>query len=465
MGPIESAGTILLMLVACGSCIRFSPQGSGDQGMRDDTGLEDETSSDSDQPDSGGSCDSEHEKDSPSEEGGLVDTGPSWGGPCSDGSWSGWTSPDGLLHVAPDKGEGDGSAEAPYGSIRTALMASQGEQEVKIALWPGDYTQSVQLKQGDDSVSRSLVLSGCGRGETVLCGGRARTPSLAIAGPSFITVRDLSIKTASSTGLAVRDGANASIENVEVDGGKRRGISIVGLTTTVRLEEVYLHDTVSASNGWDARGWGIANWGAVVTMEDVAVDAVHAFGVISQHGALYATGLEVSNVDVGAYGSSGYGVLLRNMRYGEVLDCTIRGTYGAGIYLLDVVRSRVERCTVESVGQSPVGTGEGIMVRQAFRPFPRRGVYSTTLRDNSISNAARMGIAIWGVNALVEGNQTQGCGYRSAVGSIYADPDSDIRGRDLVGELDRDQNPTGAPNNRAHGMQPKGRRLPDWYTP
>jgi hypothetical protein len=384
------------------------------------------------------------------------DTGPDWGGPCSDGSWSGWTSPEGLVHVAVDATSGDGSVEAPFRTVQQALEAHKGVPgELNIAVWPGVYDAYFMVKRPEAPRDR-VTISGCGPGETVLGGGRPRHPSVAIEGPSTATLRGVTVSGDSQgTGLVIRNGADATVEDVEVSWSKLRGVSISGPTTRATLRDVLVHQLEDGAAGLPM-GWGVTSSGAAVTLERVNIHGARLFGLFAQYGTVSASELVVRDTAEG-WGQGGYGVYLHNMSYAELSDCHVENSHGAGILLLDIHAAEVQRCSVYGVHATTSGRGDGIVARRAFRP-EQHGAHEVWLRDNVVSDVDRMGIAVWGPEAHLGGNQLRGCGYDVEGVCAFVKPDSAVSGPDAWQPLDRELTPIGPVNNHHGGRQPRGKR-------
>ena len=395
---------------------------------------------------------------------------------CSDGTWAGWESSEGLIHVSFwGNDEGSGGVDCPLASVQAAILRAKCLADTKVAIGPGVYMGNLLLNQspwwGDGPAEdATMEVAGCGPDETFLAGQSLQRPIVALEGPSSVTLRDLTIGhpeyySHGHSGLVIRQGSRALVENVVVQYSRMRGVSVVGSDTQATLRRVEVSDPL---HGWafGAGGWGISSTDASVVLEDVAIHDVIGMGLFADRGRLEASGLQMSQVSPNAKGTQGYGVYLQHMAAVSLVGCQVQGVTGLGIGLVDVVDGHIEGCTVDGVSATGHVSGDGILARQAFRAVPDREPYEVALIDNTVHDAARMGIALWGLQVELSGNDAgDDNGVVDDSSSIFAGPDMLISGEDTlqVRALDRTTWPIGPEGNRHGRPQPRG-RLPtaDW---
>lgn len=369
-------------------------------------------------------------------------------GPCADGTWSGWRDPTGLLVVsaAGDDDTADGTPDHPFATLRAALEASRGRATVRVALGTGTFPTYAQLKQAPFTTGRSLEVAGCGASETVVTPKRHTGQVLEMEGPNPVSLSRLAIEGGHSP-LRIGDGARATVSDVTIRDGARRGVVIIGQDTEATLRDVHVADTWNGRTRDEADGHGISILGARVTLERVQVSGSNTFGVFADRGTLQATDLIVAQ-------SGKSGIYAMHMASVDVERCTISTSRGVGILLLDVVSSRIAGCSVtRSRNPNQIEDSDGIVVRRSFRRVSDRGPYKTALLGNVVSDTPRMGIAVWGVDAELTGNRVEG-GYTVEGTGIFVGPHVAVSGTDAWATLDREVTPIGPADGDHGGPQP-----------
>ena len=349
---------------------------------------------------------------------------------CADGTWSGWDSPDGLVFVDPAGSDtsGDGSVAAPYQTLQQALRGSMGDGEIRVALGAGTYQGPFVLLQGPAGVS--LTVQGCGPDETVFTHdlGQSADADVAIAGSTPITLARLRIEDPDGAGVVVRRGANATLANLRVERPRGIGVGVIGATATLRDVEIS-----DARPGVRLRGWGVVGVDAALTLEDVTVPTRQVMGVYQRGGSLAATRLALNGGGTPSVGRHGFGVYAHELDLVQIVDSVVEDAHSVGMLFIDATAVTLTNNRVTRVEPGGTGGGDGIMVARLHATDPLQA----TLSGNTVSGAARMGIALAGVTAALSGN-TAGADNGHVVDgrSIFADPSATVTG-DPAAPFDR----------------------------
>jgi hypothetical protein len=389
---------------------------------------------------------------------------------CADGTWAGWTDPEGLVFVTAtgDDNLADGSAAHPYGSVRKAILGNRGVDPLRIAMGPGEFFDDFGFKAPLPAldVRPRLEVSGCGPGQTTLNPPAGTMLSLQFSGPVDVRLARMDLVWGWSSVL-VLEGAHATLEDLVVIEAHRRGINIAGFDTEATLRDVTVQSTKPQSGRRSGtflprehgspEGWGISLVGATVDMENVTITDSGGFGLFGDRGSLRARGLQIADTRNQWNPGQGTGIYLMHMREVSLEDCAVAGSVTAGIKLVDVLSSNVEGCSVANTLGDALGGGDGIVVRKAARlsGVPDRGRFSTRILNNVVTGSARMGIAVDGVDAEVSGNTTRDNGLMEGEGSIYVDPAVTLSGTDATAPFDAEATPVGPPTDH-HGRPPPG---------
>ncbi len=359
--------------------------------------------------------------------------------PCADGTWAGWDSPEGAVWVSPAGSDtAPGTASEPKRTLNAAMQATRGMADARVGLWPGSWSEQVQLKRPDGG---PVTLSGCSPTESIVVSpGSHRDPVVALIGPGELTVRRLRVEGGGS-GVVVVGGAVGLVEDVEVRGASGRGINLVGEATVATLRRVEVIDT-RAAHGHRPAGWGIGSRAAEVVLEEVRVEGPTGFGVFAHFGSLVASSLTVEQVLRTPKNRHGTAIHVNQVRSLVLSGCQIRETGGGGILVVDTPHVDISECTVETVGASSTAPGDGLAVRrvgQASLP------HQVLLKSNTVTGAARLGIAVEGDVLVTFSGNTAGADNRVSVGgsSIFADAAVDSAGSDEVVLLDTEVWPLG----------------------
>ncbi len=187
------------------------------------------------------------------------------GRPCPAGEFAD-DLPAGTIHVAPG-GTGDGSRDAPFGSVRTALAAA--DPGATVALAKGRYPERITMRPG-------VTLRGACAAETIL-----EQPAMASLANQAIrssvddaVVADLSVVDVTGAGVIVESGS-LRLEGVIIDSATSYGVLAAGGA----LAAARLLVTGTRPDMAGDAGFGITVQDAEVTLEDVVVEANQTFGL------------------------------------------------------------------------------------------------------------------------------------------------------------------------------------------
>lgn len=122
--------------------------------------------------------------------------------------------------------DGDGSEGSPYRTIGEALAESTGKRSVGIA--QGTYDESLTL--GD-----SLRLHGAGRGRTIITG--------AILVKGGTELENLTLKTSAPVAITVEGGADFSLEDSEIRGFGKIGLSVMPGSSKIVVKDSAIHSS------------------------------------------------------------------------------------------------------------------------------------------------------------------------------------------------------------------------------
>lgn len=353
---------------------------------------------------------------------------------CADGTWSGWTSSDGLILVSAtgDDRTADGSRGAPYATLAAALQASRGSGDVNIAIGPGSFLAGLTLVQG--AGGRTMTVQGCSDSETTLYGERAPLRSvLAIGGTTPIALRRLRV-TGPGGGVVVRAGADATLERLTLEQTQGFGVGVVGEGARAAITDVEILQPDGAPHR-RMLGWGVVVAHGQATLTRVHVQGATGMGVFVGGGSLSASELVVADTSHTGKGRRGFGIYARDGASLSLADCVVQGASDAGVALIDVATASLTRCTINDVAEDSTGGGDGIVaIRQDAAATP-----TLTLDAVEVHRAARMGLALSGVQATVSGLVAgDDNGLSSAGSSIYGTADVSLSGASAA-PLDRDE--------------------------
>ena len=364
------------------------------------------------------------------------DTAPSFAGPCTDG-WGQLAvfldDPESALHVSPEGSpEGDGSVDAPFDRLESALLHVHDNQlSPSIALWPGEYaaTAGVLLSatgQGIDDSGGSVV--GCGSGQVTLTGG-TEAPALDIVQVTDITLAGFTIQ-GGYRGLVVRGGASIEADGLVIDHATRTGVLIDGSATQATLRDITVRSTVPDVD--DSFGWGIAVQDAAVVLENPTVTDMRAVGILVHAGSATLSGGTVSGVTPDAQGLFGRGIQLQALSSGTLSGTQISSVHDAGVFAHRSVELSVDGIWVldTSAGLTEDGgeaSGDGMVVSQADGNNDPAD-FVVEIHDSIFENSARAGLVLDGVTATLSGVTTPNSGLEQEDTSIFIQGEANVSG-------------------------------------
>ena len=354
----------------------------------------------------------------------------------------GASSPDGLIFVLDGASGGDGSLASPYGTVADAVAAVTALGSGTIAVYPGVYT-SVRVVV---PTGVSITVTGCGDETQFRAGGGSR-PGIGLRGEGALILSHVTV-VQGAPGISVADGIEATLEDVTITGARRVGLQVAGPDTVATVRRL-LVEPVHASRGGSVQGWGVSLADGSLTLEDSEIDAQAGYALYGERGRLVAT-----NVVIHGDGARAGGVYAHAMETTVLEAVQLDDVAGEAIHLYEVGAAEVRACVVRTVSASPSytrwrhGLGDGIVVRSGANPA------ATALLDgNTVSGAARLGIALDGGGVTLTGNTTSGNGVDDGGTSLWATPATAVTG-DAASELDTSTWPLGRDQHPGEG--PRG---------
>lgn len=244
-----------------------------------------------------------------------------------------------IVEVGAEQG-GDGSTDAPFGDLGSALEAARAGAARQIALGIGEHQGPILLAEafGDGG----LEIVGCGRGTTSILGAPA-LPTVDIAGPGAdgVTVRDLAV-VGGRRAVLVRDAAGTPdpvlLERLDVRDAVRIGVMVDGPNTLATLQDV-LVDGVSPEDG--AYGWGVAVQqrrpaadllDQEIGLHQVEVRGAAGTGVLIDGALVVVTDLTVSDTAPSQHGP-GRGIQVQRWSVSTLTGVVASGNTDASIFL------------------------------------------------------------------------------------------------------------------------------------
>ncbi len=381
----------LLLLVACGD--------------KDDSSAD--TSAPPDSPGDSG-------PDSPADSG---DSEPDTSEPaitaCLDGTTGFITQPELAVHVWSDAApDGDGSWAYPFTSVTEALEATRTlKGDKRIAVWTGDYVENLQLSKdaGDDGT----VIQGCSADEVVLSASDPTVPVLLINEAQDVEVSGLCTH-GGTRNIQLWGDSSTSLANLLVTGSSEVGVVVHGGATFASLSEVEVVDPQPTKDGF---GYGIAiQQGASATIEGGRISGATAAGVLVDDAMdITLDGVTIEGTLADAAGAYGHGVLVEaDTLMVAVERSEITDSQGGGVLVLQGLGFTMNDCTVldtlsATIPDSPDTTGDGVVVSRG-EGNGNPASFEASLGGNLIEGSARAGLLLDGVTATVSGNTLSGSG-------------------------------------------------------
>jgi hypothetical protein len=194
------------------------------------------------------------------------------GAPCPGGDYAEGLPAAGVWYVlAGAPAGGDGSISAPFGSIGTALgPASTGDT---IAIGKGRYDEALRIDRG-------VVLRGACASETTLTVTSSTTTSATIeARATGVEIHDLTIADSEIVGFRVTATGEAMLEGVVIDGATGAGLAAEASGSVVG-RRVVVRNGRPLSDGTAGRGLNVHS-GAAVTLTEAEIANNHDVGIFA----------------------------------------------------------------------------------------------------------------------------------------------------------------------------------------
>ncbi len=372
-------------------------------------------------------------------EGWLVDGDSCVPEACGEGTWGTLAVDDATIYVDGQAGsDGDGSAQAPLGSIQEALDLAGGRGGGLVAVAAGTYAETLAMTTDHAGVRlagrcRELVTLDASVGEEWIPGididarfGEVELSGLTISGARYIGVlvgsgvvrlSSSSVTGGESYGLAAYNGsslatASFEVEGCEISGNREVGVLATEAGTRMLLRDSAVQHTLSSEGGGGGHGIEVLE-GAELEAEGCALIANRQVGILVVDPDSRATLRDcvVQGTLPDDTGSGGIGVIARDGAVLELESTALRGNMQAGALARDAGTAlSLLDCTVEDTLPSANGEeGFGLMVEY--------GADATAVRSE-LTGSTEVGVI-----AFDEGTRVslQGCTVRDTVPGANGD--------------------------------------------
>ena len=305
---------------------------------------------------------------------------------------------------------GDGSMEAPVGTLGEGLALARASQAGYVLIYDGSYPASDQqptftLGPGDDD----LVIVGCGV-DTEIESGSPLVPVFEIAGDvGGVQIRNLSVE-GGRRAVLIRDGAGAdapiTLDRVTVRDSRRLGVSVADVGTRAILREVTVQTVEADADGSLGYGVHLADAAAVILQQVSIVEATRA-GLVIDGTGFGISGLRVRDTRP-RDGFLGRGVHLQNNANGIWSGGLVEGNADAGVFLfrpgpVEIADVEITTTALSDIEGEPGATsGAGLVATSNLFVDPGNPVEPRplALTGCTFADNARLG-------ALVEGLGTE----------------------------------------------------------
>jgi plastocyanin len=239
--------------------------------------------------------------------------------------------------VVPDK----------FRTIQKAVLAAQPGSTIVVK--PGRYSQEIEVSIPD------LVIRGVDRFRTIIDGGDTKTNGITVDGFGEVTVKNLTIRNFTGSGIALNDVVDYTVSGVDLIKNRTFGVNAVGSN-----EGVIRH-----SFGWGSgdSAFRIAGCTSCSTLVDdvegkksfIGLTLENVFGVVvrDSHFAMNGAGVvSMSTLDdpLGNHGAHLVGNSLNNNNYSTVPEAGLSShsglPFGTGIWLAGAAANVVESNSV-----------------------------------------------------------------------------------------------------------------------
>ncbi len=367
------------------------------------------------------------------------DTGATPDPPCSDGTWGYIVDPDAAIHVRADGDDatGDGSAANPVASLERALeLSREPEGGRTIAVGPGTFPTSIDIQgePGEDPDDTGLAIEGCGAGDTVLTAADAQAHVIRVSESTGVRLAGFTTE-GGRRALWIWNGAEVTVEAVDVTDSLRLGVVLGGFDSIVSLVDVTVHDPVVEAEGEVEYGYGIAIQEAAVTMSGGGVYNANRVGILAHMALVDLDGVTIDGTASDSDGYLGRGIQLQDLSVASLTGCSLSGNRDAGLFSLRSVDLVLDGLTVDGTGAADVPgsgdtTGDGIVLTQGDGNYDP-AEFQATLTQCVVTASDRAGILIEDVTATLTDN-TAGTdnGMSDDDTSIYVQGDAVVNGVD-----------------------------------
>ena len=279
-----------------------------------------------------------------------------------------------VVYVRPG-GTGDGTMDAPYGSLSAAVRAST--RGTVIALAKGTYDAPHRLPGG-------FTVVGACAAETVLVNDVIATaPVVTVEGDGAV-LRDVRVGPSASAGIVAAMGGSFELDGVVVDGVTRFGVVLVGAELAARrlvVSETRLQPSIGGGRGLVAERGSTAELreAAFLDNAEMGLQVLGGSRVVIEDGVIAGTGAGVAGVpgdmiadSTGIFAFDAADVTLRRV--------VIEDNYDQGIGLFDATTTLVVESSVirDHVPPDVGGRGGSALLAQGATATLRRTVVSRT---------------------------------------------------------------------------------------
>jgi hypothetical protein len=338
------------------------------------------------------------------------------GSPCPSGRFAEELPTDGpaVVYVDPDAASGgDGSKAEPLRSVSEAL--SQAPASAVIALAKGRYEGAVRP-------SKAVTLWGACPAQTVLEGGRATTLyGLIRADRANVEVRNVKVTSGVRPGITAGDGAQATIEDVVIDGVRSLGLAAYR-SGQLEARGLVVRDVGRSPDGTSGRGVTV-EVGGQLTLERTLIENVYDQGIFVAGEDSSASLTDVAVVEVGpeSSGEFGRGLAVEDGAQVQGDRVVVKRAQDLGVFALNAgTHVQLDRAVIrETRGHAMTGAvGRGLSVHDGARASLRQswldrnrdvGVYAY----NSDSEVSLEDVVVSRTRPQQDGNRGRGFSIES----------------------------------------------------
>lgn len=308
-----------------------------------------------------------HTDTADSKTGGSTDTADSAPAPdgCSGGGWGEYgDSAVSPIYVAAG-GTGDGTEEAPFGSVADALAVAIPGTTIVV----GAGTFPVQALIQDPSTQEGLSIVGCGRDETIFEPTSATTSILFVNDVPDVAFRGLKLSGGERT-VWLQDDATVTLQDVLVDQPARTGVFVYGAVVAT-LIDVDINTPALATDSAYAYGISVRGASAVsqanLSMEGGGIVAGSPVGMIAEAATITLSKTSITGTLPDASNLYGRGLQLQGYSSATISASIFDENQDAGIFAIDALQVTIDGDTAITntrAGTAPdsgEATGDGLV--------------------------------------------------------------------------------------------------------